>query len=374
MKNFIVVGKHNRVVVQVLLAIRSYSDSECIVLGGDETLVLRWSSLCSRHGYIGFDEGEDDHFVATVERLAGAMPHAVLIPADCEAARIINRVRDRLKIDTAPIPNMSTLDMFDDKWRFHGFCKEHGFRVPPTRFIGDKTALDFDAVAAELGTPFVVKPVNQSGSFGVHIVHTRAYYDEAIRNNKKYRFVPLIAQYYIDGTDMGLSLLSIRGKVSAYAVQKWSNSDAIFVPNAYLEQIVHDLCNISDYHGVMHVDARMEDKTGTVFLIESNPRFWASLDGPVWSGLNFVAESVGEAAPHEGVRALVAGRFPGNRHPLMWPSWWRVVLFDSGARGRMLRAMLFDLYLVSNFLGLLPSLAWSYVRRRVFPRPLTRPF
>jgi hypothetical protein len=233
--------------------------------------------------------------------------------------------------------------------------------------------LNFDAVAAELGLPFVVKPVDQSGSFGVHIIHTKNYYDDAIRNNKNYRFKRLIAQAYIQGTDMGLSLLSERGKVAAYAVQKWMNSDAVFVRDTYLEQVVHELCDVSGYHGVMHVDARVEDRTGTVFLIESNPRFWASLDGPVWGGLNFVAASVGEGAAAQGIRVLRDGRFPGNRHPLVCPAWWLPLMSDAGARGRMLRAMMFDFYLLPNFVRSLPALAVSSIRRRLFSGAVTRP-
>lgn len=374
MKNFIIVGKHNRIVIQVLLSIRSYSNAKCLVLGGEETSVLRWSVLCTRHVRIGFDESDDDHFVQTIDEVARTIPQVMLVPADCESARIVNRVRKRLHIDVVPIPDTLVLDMFDDKWRFHAFCERHGFRVPPTRLIGDKASLDFDAIAAELGLPFVIKPIDQSGSMGVHIVHSKAYYDQAIRNNTKYQYKTLIAQYYIKGRDMGLSLLSDRGKVSAYAVQKWMNSDAVFIRDAYLEKVVHALCDVSGYHGVMHVDARMEEQTGTVFLIEANPRYWASLDGPVWGGLNFVAASANEDSPSEAIRVLSDGQFPGNRHPLLRPSWWPALLSDRGARGRLLRAMMLDPYLVVNFLRSLPSLACSSVRRRLISTTVTRPF
>ena len=37
------------------------------------------------------------------------------------------------------------------------------------------------------------------------------------------------------------------------------------------------LSQLSHYSGLMNVDARLENGSGRVFLIESNPRFWASL-------------------------------------------------------------------------------------------------
>jgi hypothetical protein len=54
------------------------------------------------------------------------------------------------------------------------------------------------------------------------------------------------------------------------------------------EVIVRDLC----YTGLIHIDARLHGELGEIFLVEANPRFWASLDEATLCGLNFVRAGI----------------------------------------------------------------------------------
>lgn len=364
MTDFIVVGSSRAIVMAILQAIRSSSHarSRCIVLGDESTDALGRSSHCERHIIVQFDGSGDDNFVAVVSRLTQASPQPILIPADCDATRIVNRVRSRLQLEITPVADTETLDLFDDKWRFFQFCEQHALSVPPTRFVGTKFELDFDATVSALGLPFVIKPLNQSGSLGVQIVTDQAYFDEQIRNNDAYRYHPLIVQRYIDGADIDLSLLSIRGQLSAFAIQQARGSEITFLPNPYLEKVAGELCRLSSYHGLMHIDARLEKATGKVFLIESNPRFWVSLTASVWCGLNFVAECIEPDARSSGVRALTNGT-AYIRHPMLRPSSWPTLLSDSGARGRLLRAIMFDWYTFGKLVQDLPVMLERLSRR-----------
>jgi predicted ATP-grasp superfamily ATP-dependent carboligase len=367
MINFIVVGKSQAVVVAVLQSIRSFTDAKAVVLGDEETRGLRWSNLCERQEEVSFRGDGDDAFVMLVNRFVSETPHIKLVPADCEGIRLTNRVRARLQVKITPIPDVATLDVFDDKWRFHQFCVMHGLSVPETLFVGAKFNLDYDAITARLGVPFVIKPTNQAGSLGVRTIHSRAYFDEAIRANNKYQYSPLIAQRYIEGMDIDLSLLAIEGTLSAFAIQKVSGSKIHFLPNAYLEEVAEKLCLASAYHGVMHVDARIERRTGKVYLIESNPRFWVSVTASVWCGLNFVAETIELTTRPNGVRILTSGT-SYTRHPVIRPSsWWQLVR-SSCERGRMLRSMTFDLYMLRNFVQTLPEMLWAYATSRTVAR------
>jgi predicted ATP-grasp superfamily ATP-dependent carboligase len=364
--NFIVSGNCRRVVSAVLLAIRSFTDAKCIVLGGQATRPLRWSSLCKGQVTVDIDGADDTGFIETVNRVADANPHVILIPADCDAIRLANRVRGRLKVKTTPIPGMSTLDMFDNKWQFHQFCSGLGLPVPATQFFASKREMDFKAIVSEIGLPFVVKPLDRAGSTGVHIVHGAEDFEVSIQDNADYDFGPLIAQRFIHGTDVDVSFLSYGGRLSAFAVQQASGSRIVFQSNPALEALARELSDASSYHGVMHVDARVEDGTGKVWLIESNPRFWASLTASVWCGLNFVAESLVPAPKDAGVRALTAGS-ASIRHPLIRPSAWRGLLADRGGRGRLLRAMAFDPPALGEFARELPVAALRFAGKRTHP-------
>ena len=120
------------------------------------------------------------------------------------------------------------------------------------------------------------------------------------------------------------------------------------MPNAYLEMVAASICRSSGFNGVMHVDARIDQRTGQVYLIESNPRFWASLTACVLSGLNFVAESIAPTTASTGVRRLISGG-ASCRHPMMQPSSWKDLATDGGYLGRLLRAKALDPYSVGQF-------------------------
>ena len=355
MVNYIVVGKSRQVVVAVLQAIRSFTDAKCIVVGDHETRSLRFSKLCERQIGIEFNSSSDDRLVEVIHSIVNRTPHVTVIPADCEGIRMVNRVRDRLRVHITPAPDLDTLEMFDNKWRFYQFCIQHGLPVPCTQFFASKRELDFDRLAAGFGVPFVVKPVNQAGSLGVTIVRSREQFERDIATDPAYCFAPLVAQRFIDGDDIDLSLLAVDGRLSAFAIQKAGRARIDFLHSPQLASLAQELCRVSRYHGVMHIDARREKRTGKILLIESNPRFWATLTASVWCGLNFVAESIGETPRGNGARQLIQGT-SSTRHPLIRPSSWMHLFGDCGERGRLLRAIAFDLPALGSFAKEVPNM------------------
>lgn len=357
---FVLVGNSARIALPVLQAVRSFSDEPCFLAGSRETAALRWSSLCEQHASIDFED--DEGSVRRINELARKASRAVLIPFDCEGIRLVNRVASRLALASIPVPDLPTLDMFDDKWRFYQFCLANSLPAPATRWIGSKQDLDFNALEAQLGLPFVVKPTNCSGSLGVQIVRTRKLFEQEILHNPRYQHAPLIAQRYIDGMDMDINLLSVYGRLCASSIHRIEGSWMDFVRHPALQEIAEKLCRGSGYHGVMNVDVRLDQRTGEVFLVESNPRFWASLVAAVGCGLNFVAESIQPRSPGEGPRQLTSGRFH-TRHPLLRPSVWRQLFSDSGQAGRLLRARLFDLYSLGQLAQEMPGMTSRAVLR-----------
>ncbi|MGV3743273.1 MAG: ATP-grasp domain-containing protein [Burkholderiaceae bacterium] len=363
MINFIVLGRNKHVLVPVLQSIRSFTDAKAITIGGEETRSLKWSTLCEQHLTINFDGSGDDAFVALINNIVEKIQYVTLIPTDCDAVRLTNRVRERLSLNIAPIPMTATLDMFDDKWRFYQFCKQNQIPVPQTRLYGSKNELDFSALSQELGLPFVVKPVNEAGARGVQIIHDQAQFERLVRGNDSYDYAPLIAQSYIEGSDIDISLLADRGQIGSFAIQQAKDFSVQFVHNSELEQMAVKLCKLSAYHGVMHIDARIDKRTGKVYLLESNPRFWASLNASVACGLNFVAESIQALPRKHGIRRLTAGK-SYTSFPALNPSTWPALLSDAGDSGRLLRAMTFDPYAIGSFATALPSIAWRQFSRQ----------
>jgi predicted ATP-grasp superfamily ATP-dependent carboligase len=207
---------------------------------------------------------------------------------DDSANRIVHSTLDRLGASTYPMPDSSSFEMLNDKWRFHQYCSELSIRVPKAISLNNKTEIDFDYLRVTVGLPFVLKPTNKCNSLGVRVICSKERLHKEILSNRKYYFSPLIAQSFIPGVDIDISVLADSGYIKHLAVQIREEKMLCFVQNKELvrstEVIVRDLC----YTGLIHIDARLHDALGEIFLVEANPRFWASLDEATLCGLNFV--------------------------------------------------------------------------------------
>ena len=360
MLDFILVGNAARIALPVLQAIHCAGLGRCAVVGGGDTQGLRWSHLCSQYAWTNLLH--DDAAVQVINLLVQNNPQAVLIPYDCDAIRFVSRVKGKIRLKSMPFPDLQSLNMLDDKWAFHQFCMANALPVPLTRFVGPKSSLDFNAIKAELGSPFIIKPTNESGSNGVQLVHSREELLQKIVNNVAYDFSPLIAQQYIEGIDMDINLFSVAGQLRAVSVHRPGKRFIDFMPHPKLEEIAEKICRFSHYNGVMNADVRLETKTGDVFLIESNPRFWATLASTVDCGLNFVAESLQQVVPDVVPRRLTSGR-SYTQHPFLRPSCWWLLVTDRTEKGRLLRARAFDLYTLGQLLLDIPAMVNRMWRR-----------
>lgn len=354
MNTFIVVGKGDRVVSAVVQSLYACTGTPCVVIGDSSTHWLRWSRPCSRHIHTDFDGSADGPFIAAINDIHRSDPHAVVIPADCPGIAMVQRLRGQLDADVIPAPDPGTLALMDDKFRFHQFCRDQEIEVPDTYYVGTKAHLDFAAAQEALGLPFVLKPSNESGSVGVLVIHDKAEFIRKVRDEPRYAFTSLIAQRYVDGEDIDMSLLAVRGRLVAFAIQQTVGPVVRFLANARLQAMGARLCAACAYDGVMHIDARIEKGSGRVFLIESNPRFWASLGAAAWCGLNFVEESIRGTFDDAVPRSLIAG-VAGRRHALLRPDAW-LNLLEPGQRGRLARAEILDAHAMGRFVADLPQL------------------
>jgi biotin carboxylase len=345
-RKYVVIGTGKYVLLQVLIALRTFSDAPCLVVSAPGTRFLRHSILASEYVESDLGEHDDAALLAAIHDFAdGTTPTTptALIPADCPAARWVDRVGGRLAIPVAPAPDTAMLDKFDNKWQFHRFCRAHGLPTPDSMFAANKHLLDFDAAATRLGLPFVVKPLHEQASAGVVIVRDEAAWRHHVLDNPAYRHAPLMAQRHIAGSDVGINLLAIDGALDAIAVQRridpsHDGSPVEFFADDTLEEIGRLVARKSRYTGVMNIDARIDARSGKAWLLEANPRFWRSLSASVWCGMNFVERCVIPTGGPLPLR-LRSGRADTYYHPLFRPALWPYVLFDRTHRGRMTRTM-----------------------------------
>ena len=355
MHTIVVVGNSLEVLGPVLQAIRSFSRASINVVGNDTTRSIRWSILCSQWKYASLLMNDDDHLLQTPHHICIKNSSSCIIAADCDAAHALNRLRSQLHVPLAPTPSAEQLALFKDKWHFHQFCQQLELPTPSTYYFQNKEELKFAMLAATLGIPFVLKPTNRAGSEGVKIIGSAAELEKAILQNANYQFTPLLAQKYIAGNDIDISLLAVHGHIKVVAVQQVSGSVIEFLSEPSLEVMAARLCKSSSYEGVMHIDARIDELSGKIYLIESNPRYWASLSAALWCGENFVQESLKYIAitnSHENTNRL-AGARAYTRYPLLRPGGLRCLALDRGLRGRLVRLSVIDPWKISRlFLGI----------------------
>ncbi len=102
--------------------------------------------------------------------------------------------------------------------------------------------------------------------------------------------------------DIDLSVLALKGEIVAWTVQSW-NEDKIleFSVNARCCALGREIIARTNFHGLAHFDMRIDDRDGTIKIIECNPRFWSSVAASMWQGTNFtelgVEAVMGEMSP-----------------------------------------------------------------------------
>jgi hypothetical protein len=264
------------------------------LVGHKEIAFLRRSKWCRQ--YFANDLSiEDDNkaaFIRTIERLSSTNSNIFLIPADDSANRIIHATFDRLAARSYPMPDSSSFEMLNDKWRFYQYCSKLGVRVPTTIRLDDQLDVDFDNLSAFVGLPFVLKPTNKADGLGVHVISSKEQFRNAILSSRECDFLHLIAQTFIPGVDIDISVFANGGNMKNFAVQIRKEGMLSFVQNDQLVKFTEVLIRNVCYTGVMHIDARLHNATNEVFLVEANPRFWGSLGGATWCGLNFVRAGI----------------------------------------------------------------------------------
>ncbi len=305
--------------------------------------VPRWWRTAHRRKFIpaslGDTEANRKSLIQAVNGIAAVQADCVAVPADTAASGMLAAVAPALDCAIFPLPPRALLCAFDDKWLFYRLCRQHGIPTPKTHLIGKKDAFSFHALTQIVQPPIVVKPANRMASEGVVTIAGQDEYASEILDNSAYRYSRLIAQQFIPGRDICISILAIRGEIICSAVQVRIGKDIHFLENERLFAAAERLVKRTEYTGVCHFDAREHSEDGSIWIVEANPRFWGSLEAARWCGLNFTAAGLALALkrPVNEPSVLTEGIYPGVAAALLSLLTGR---WDRTERGRRQRAFL----------------------------------
>jgi predicted ATP-grasp superfamily ATP-dependent carboligase len=263
-----------------------------------------------------------------------------VIGADVESQTLILRMRDRLTCPIFPISDAETLRILNNKWTFYQLCVRHEVQVPKTLLCEDGLLVDPDLIGRELGWPVVVKPAVGYGQRGILILQNR---DDFVR-----RFIEarsgcdqsLIIQEYLEGPDWALGVFAREGKVEhwaawvcpgqldiGYGIGRFTSTE--FLDRRDLADMGERLIAVTAFSGIANFDLRLDTRTGTIRMLECNPRCFNRMLATRANGVDFVRpglpgyagtqpRSLGRASFHpwqelftlRGIKRFLNGHWP----------------------------------------------------------------
>lgn len=227
---------------------------------------------------------------------------AVVLPITEPSVLALLPARDRLAPARIPLSSLDAFNRASDKALLMRLAPELGIAVPAQREIAsadELAALDPES----LSYPLVVKPARSIGgdpaSRSKQSVH-RVASPSALRAHAATlpdSAYPLLLQQRVVGPGIGIFLLLWEGRVVAqFAHRRIREKPPAGGVSVYRESIAPDpelversrrLLERCGLEGVAMVEYKVDQDTGTPFLMEINGRFWGSLQLAVDAGVDF---------------------------------------------------------------------------------------
>jgi predicted ATP-grasp superfamily ATP-dependent carboligase len=199
-------------------------------------------------------------------------------------------------------PPFDAFEMVTDKWALVQRALICGVPVPKTHFVASPA--DLEAGIARMEFPAVVKPTRSRIPTGHGWIHTAVRYasspGELWRLYRETDYLaghPWLIQERIVGSGLAIFVLFDRGelltsfahrrlreKPPAGGVSVLSESVAV---DPELREFAIRLLGPLGWHGAAMLEFKRDDRTGKVFLMEVNGRFWGSLQLAVEAGVDF---------------------------------------------------------------------------------------
>lgn len=236
----------------------------------DEIHVLQAQS---KDGFLA--EFDFDQLCEIVERELDHGSHIKIVCTDEFNLLHAGRLRRKYNLTGNTDHDMIT---FRDKTKMKSILQEAGIRVPRFTLLQQNDTFEF--LAETLGLPFVIKPIDSSGSFGVSIVHTSTEYS-AIMHNIKNSTASFEVEEYIKGTLFHVDSCTQDKKITFICANEYScpNNEythgkplgSIPVTELHLQKKLIDfacqvLSTLQSNNLVNHMEIFVTDKNELVFL------------------------------------------------------------------------------------------------------------
>jgi len=225
----------------------------------------------------------------------------IVLPLEDRTMESIHADLDNWEGITLIQPEPRELALFRDKAATIRLALSKGIPVPETCIPES-----LEAAEAALKTwrhfPVVIKPRTSSGSRGIRVARDPAGALADYRRVHREYPLPLLQQFIPGGgRALGAEFLFYQGReVRAFAHERLRQFPVNGGPSTYCRGCTDPRVLAAgrsvmaglDYSGFAMVEFREDPDTGTLYLMEVNPRPWGSISLPRFAGVDFVADAV----------------------------------------------------------------------------------
>ena len=277
--------------IQVVICLSRNKNYRLHILSTLKTSEIRFSRFVSSFTYHSPTELDAD-WIDAINREVSRHDIDVIMPVFETGIRKMISNKELLAFPErlVPLPELSSFDIAIDKWLLFVHCKKNGLPCPQSWLY---EGADNNEV---LLFPVVVKPTTGfGGGMGISLLkdHTdfELYFSKRQWGNTKY-----LIQEYIEGVDYSCSVLCREGHILAYTIQKSESAEEghfgpqmayCFEQNEKIHELVTCLMKSLNWSGIASVDLRYDTQSEAYKILEINTRFWRSLVGSLYAGINF---------------------------------------------------------------------------------------
>lgn len=243
---------------------------------------------------------EPERFVSAVQEIAAGYAVDTIVPMTEPALLALLPARDRFENVVIPFTDARTFAAISDKQALLAAAARVGIAVPAQTVLPDATRLTLDGITQY---PVVVKPARSvsTGAGDRLKLSVRHAASEAelgtVLKDMDARAYPLLLQQRIVGPGVGIFVLVWDGELIAqFAHRRIREKPPSGGISVYRESIPADpdllrasldLLAQFGWNGVAMIEYKIDEKTGTPYLMEINGRFWGSLQLAIDAGVDF---------------------------------------------------------------------------------------
>jgi len=261
------------------------------IMSNQKRLPMRYSRFVQRWTYYR-DTADNNEWIQKINEVLKKYDIDVILPL---SEIVVRRIIANKSLLLNPnklclLPELKNFDKARNKWTLYKHLMKFEIPCPKTKLLGTIDKQDY------LNFPLIAKPTISLGA-GSQIELVKSFNElEDYTNRHSFTEQDNILQEYIEGYDFSCNVLCCSGDIMAYTIQKSENQNSLgfgpqmvygFVDNARILNLASRLMRSLKWSGIASIDLRYDTKVDDYKVLEINTRFWRSVVGSMYAGINF---------------------------------------------------------------------------------------